>query len=100
MADETKPPPLQEIDFENDRRFRQIVFSRGVEIPRWALLQIITALPSDALLFHVDFDFSRNWFSMVFWSKEFEHVPLGQECLTMTAWVDTEKLHAGLEDLL
>jgi hypothetical protein len=87
---------LQAIDFENDRRFRDIVFSRGVEIPKWALLQIIAALPSDARLFHADFDFTRNQYGLAVWSSEFEHVPLGYQAPLMTAWMDTEKRLAGL----
>ncbi|MCE9565771.1 MAG: hypothetical protein K8U57_27415 [Planctomycetes bacterium] len=87
------------IDFENDRRFQSLRFSRGVEIPKWALLQIITALPSDALLFHVDFSFQRNEFHMLFWSSEFTLVPPGSEVPTITAWIDTVNLKAGLGDI-
>ncbi|MCE9566386.1 MAG: hypothetical protein K8U57_30550 [Planctomycetes bacterium] len=86
------------IDFENDRRFQALVFSRGVEIPKWALLQILTALPDDTLLFHVDFDFTRNQHSLVFWSGEFEHIPFGAATPTITAWIDTVNLTAGLGD--
>ncbi len=86
------------IDFENDARFKALRFSRGVEIPKWALLQIISAMPSDALLFHVDFAFQRNEFQMVFWSAEFEIVARGCETPTATAWVDTINLRAGIGD--
>jgi hypothetical protein len=87
------------IDFEHDRRFQSLRFSRGVEIPKWALLQILTGLPSDALLFHVDFSFHRNDFHMVFWSSEFGLVPHGSETPTITAWIDTVNLKAGLGDI-
>ena len=84
------------IDFENDRRFRHIVFAHGVEIPRWALLQIIQALPDDARLFHGDFDFARGRYSLCFWSGEFERVLLGHEIPSVIGWIDTEQQLAGL----
>jgi hypothetical protein len=84
------------IDFKNDRRFKAVVFSRGVEIPKWALLQILTALPSDALLFHVDFDFTQDQHHMVFWSSEFDLIERFEATPTITAWIDTVNLKAGL----
>jgi hypothetical protein len=87
------------IDFESDRRFQALTFSRGVEIPKWALLQILTAMPSDALLFHVDFAFQRNQFHMIFWSSEFDIVERGFETPTMNAWIDTVNLTAGIGDV-
>jgi hypothetical protein len=100
IEQQERPNPLQVIDFENDRRFRHIVFSRGVEIPRWALLQIISALPVDARLFHADFDFTRSEYGLGVWSSEFDHIPLGNVVPSVIAWIDTEKLQAGLEDEL
>ncbi|AWM37077.1 hypothetical protein C1280_08600 [Gemmata obscuriglobus] len=76
-----------------------MAFSRGVEIPKWALLQIVTALPSDALLFHADFDFRSNQHHLVFWSSEFEQVPFGFQAPTVKAWIDTVNLRAGLGDV-
>jgi hypothetical protein len=84
------------IDFQNDRRFLSLEFGRGVEVPKWALLQILTALPGDALLFHVDFDFTRSTYHLVFWSAEFEPVPFGGLTPTTTAWIDTVNFKAGL----
>ena len=87
------------IDFESDRRFRHIVFTRGVEIPKWALLQIIQALPDDALLFRCDFDFARGEYSLCFWSGEFERVLLGHEIPSIIGWIDTEQQLAGLASM-
>lgn len=87
------------IDFENDRRFQALTFTHRVEIPKWALLQIVTAMPSDAILFHTDFDFRSNQHHLVFWSSDFEHIPLGYQTPTVNAWIDTVNLRAGIGDL-
>lgn len=87
------------IDLENNRRFLALTFTRGVEIPKWALLQILTALPSDAILFHADFDFRSNQCHLVFWSSELEEAPPGGIAPTVSAWIDTEKLHACLSEM-
>lgn len=84
------------IDFENDRRFRRFVFGQGTVIPKWALSQIVSALPDDALLFHADFDFRIGQCNLCFWSSVFDHVPLGYDVPTFTGWIDNEARKAGI----
>lgn len=62
------------------------------------MLQILSALPGDAVLFHADFDFRRNEYHLAFWSEEFEHVPIGREAPTITARIDAVNLRAGIGD--